>query len=322
MRIKQKTIIFTLSLWLMSNLAQAQFITVWQTNIKGAPYNDQISVYLASGRRCQGSQQEVSWQEVGNPKNRGKAMMSNDIDLTFPKPGKYRVSITGCFVSVRLAKRDKLKLIKIEKWGDTLWDTMEAAFEGCANMEYAATDAPNLSQVKSLCWMFAGCKKFNGKVGHWDVSKVIYMSCLFAGATSFNQPIGNWDVSNVTNMSWMFYGATSFNQPIGNWDVSNVTDMSWMFYGVTSFNQPLDKWNVNKVTSMRSMFARARSFNQPLNSWNVSNVVNMMSMFAGAIAFRKPVDKWNVRKVKEMRYMFGGVRFRQNLLQHWKKMRR
>jgi surface protein len=243
MRIKQQTIIFTLSLLLMGNLAQAQFVTVWQTNIKGAPYNDQISVYLASGRRCQGSQQEVSWQEVGNPKNRGKAMMSNHIDLTFPKPGKYRVSITGSFASVKFFREwDKLKLIKIEKWGNVRWQTLDYAFAGCVNMDCTATDAPNLSYAKSLRGMFAGCKKFNGKIGHWDVSQVTNMSCMFAGAESFNQPLNNWNVGKVISMRYMFQDAISFNQPLYKWKVSQVIYMKDMFKDATSFKQKVQHW--------------------------------------------------------------------------------
>jgi surface protein len=323
MRIKQKTIILTLSFLLMGNLAQAQFVTVWQTDNKGPSNDNQIMFYLDSGRRCASSKQVVTWQELGNPQNRGQVVKYGVIDLIFPKPGKYRVSITGIFVAVRFdGIADRLKLIKIEQWGSTWWNTMESAFNGCANMECTATDAPNLSQVKSLRWMFADCKKFNGKIGHWDVSKVTDMRSMFSGAYSFNQPLNNWDVSQVTNMEYMFTSAISFNQPLDKWNVSKVTNMRSMFAGAHSFNQPLNGWNVSKVTNMCSMFAGARSFNQPLNGWNVSNVVNMMSMFAGATAFRKPVYKWNVRKVRVMRNMFGGVRFRQNLLQHWKKMRR
>jgi surface protein len=66
-----------------------------------------------------------------------------------------------------------------------------------------ATDAPNLSAVTDLSFMFLG-------------------------VASFEQPLNNWDVSNITNMQSMFQH-TNFNQPLNNWDVSNVTNMQGMF---------------------------------------------------------------------------------------------
>ncbi len=103
------------------------------------------------------------------------------------------------------------------------------------------------------------CKKFNGDITGWNVSKVENMFCMFYGATSFNQPIGNWKVSKVTNMCGMFRDATSFNQPIGNWKVSKVEDMSLMFYNAKSFNQNISEWNTISIKDMRYMFSFCRS---------------------------------------------------------------
>jgi len=99
------------------------------------------------------------------------------------------------------------------------------------------------------------CKKFNGDITGWNVSRVKNMRAMFYGAETFNQPIGNWNVSNVTNMSGMFNYATSFNQSIGDWNVSSVEDMSFMFYNAKSFNQNISKWNTISVTEIGYMFS-------------------------------------------------------------------
>ncbi len=95
---------------------------------------------------------------------------------------------------------------------------MESAFSGASRMEYRATDAPDLSGVTSLGYMFHD-SSFDGDVSSWDVSGVTDMYWMFAGASSFDQPLNPWDVSSVTGMSGMFDGADSFDQNLGEWYV-------------------------------------------------------------------------------------------------------
>src|SRR5690606_29004357 len=192
-----------------------------------------------------------------------------DITHTYLEPGIYTVSISGdfpriYFYSVNGTSSAKIK--SVEQWGDIEWTSMESAFIYCDYLTINASDAPDLSQVTNMSYMFREASFFNGEIGNWDVSNVTDMSGIFYGASSFNQPLNDWDVSNVTDMSLMFY-STSFNHPLDNWDVSNVTDMSGMFNSASSFNQPLDNWNVSNVTNMSVMFNEgneASSFNQPL----------------------------------------------------------
>ena len=171
-------------------------------------------------------------------------------------------------------------LLRVEQFGTVQWQTMENAFRGCKNMQFAeGIDTPDLSQVTDMRGMFSGCTSFNQPLNDWDVSKVTNMSDMFDGCSSFNQPLNNWDVSQVTDMRGMFSGCSSFNQPLNNWDVSQVRDMgssnffhyyaSGMFSGCTSFNQPLNNWNVSKVTDMGGMFKGCTSFNQDLGMWKL-----------------------------------------------------
>ncbi|PIB26896.1 BspA family leucine-rich repeat surface protein [Maribacter sp. 4G9] len=245
--------------------------------------------------------------------------VTGTITHTYLTPGIYTVSIIGTFPAPLhyYSNSDSIKLISIDQWGTQPWESMELAFYGCENMEYNATDVPDLSNVASMRSMFGSCYLFNGNIENWDVSNVTDMYGVFLGATDFNQPLNNWDVSNVTNMSAMFLVATSFGQPLNTWDVSNVTNMADMFRQASIFNQNIDNWDVSNVTNMSSMFERAELFNQPLNSWDVGNVTDMNQMFDGFVfdmAFNQPLDNWNVSNVTNMQAMFRrSTAFNQNI---------
>jgi surface protein len=245
--------------------------------------------------------------------------VTSTITHTYLTPGIYTVSIIGNFPAPYhyYSNSDSIKLISIDQWGTQPWESMELAFYGCQNMEYNATDVPDLSNVASMRNMFGSCSLFNGNIENWDVSNVTDMYGVFLGATDFNQPLNNWDVRNVTNMSAMFLVASAFDQPLNNWDVSNVTNMADMFRQASVFNQNIDNWNVSNVTDMSQMFERAELFNQPLNSWNVGNVTDMSQMFDGFVydmAFNQPLDNWDVRNVTTMQAMFRrSTAFNQNI---------
>lgn len=107
-------------------------------------------------------------------------------------------------------------------------------------------------------------------INNWDVSNAKSMKYMFHGCNKFNQPLDKWDVSNVTDMRGMFGLCYEFNQPLNSWNVSKVKDMSAMFYMAYKFNKPLDKWDMSSVENTYDMFTDAESFNQPLNNWNIN----------------------------------------------------
>ncbi|AZJ32649.1 BspA family leucine-rich repeat surface protein [Tenacibaculum mesophilum] len=234
--------------------------------------------------------------------------VTGNITHTYLTPGIYTVSIIGVFPSPKHEYvGDSHKLLFIDQWGNQVWESMNEAFYGCGNMEYNATDIPNLSNVIDMERMFSSCRKFNGNINNWNVGSVTNMRGMFSGTSIYNQPLNNWDVSNVTDMNYMFGGALEFNQDIGNWNTGNVADMGGMFQNAEVFDQNLNNWNVSSVTDMSSMFERAEAFNQPLNNWDVSNVTNMSEMFNGFIsnmAFNQNIDNWNVSNVTDMSEMF------------------
>lgn len=179
------------------------YVTIWETTNEGVSGDDQIQIPAPS------QTYEVRWERVGNHQINGSATLSGTATLTFPNPGQYRVRISPeGFNQIRFNNTgDRLKLIRIDQWGDVLWTSMESAFYGCENLVIQAEDTPNLTEVESMFSMFRGTYSFNQDINQWDVSNVRFMRSLFRSAKAFNQDIGGWDLSNIENMSNMFDGS-------------------------------------------------------------------------------------------------------------------
>jgi surface protein len=236
---------------------------------------------------------------------------------TYPSQGTYQVSISGLIKGWKATDMPGFRLLDVCQWGCIKLGNEGHYFQGCSEMDISATDAPDLSETTNLSQMFMDCSKFNGNIGHWNVSSVTNMEWMFFHASSFNHDISGWDVSSVTNISNMFYYASSFDQPIGGWDVSSVTIMQKMFAGAISFNQPLASWDVSSVTSMRFMFYGASSFNQPIGNWDVSNVNTMQGMFNYASSFNQDIGHWDVSNVTNMEFMFYSASSFNQPIGHW-----
>ncbi|MFO0970879.1 MAG: BspA family leucine-rich repeat surface protein [Candidatus Saccharimonadales bacterium] len=278
-----------------------EFVTTWKTDNSGVTASNQIRIPTVGG----GYNYTVDWGDGNTTSGH-----TGDATHTYGTSGTYTVKITGTFPRIYFNNSgDKEKILSVEQWGTNQWTSMNAAFRRAEKLVVNAMDAPDLSNVTDMSYMFCGARLFNSNINHWDVSHVTSMNNLFANCNSttiFNQPLNNWDVSNVTDMNSMFFGNNSFNQNINSWNTSNVTDMRNMFVG-TSFNQPLNNWDVSNVTTMLQMFTGNSSFNQPLNNWNVANVTNMTDMFNSASAFNSSLANWNVSNVTTMSGMFDGA---------------
>jgi len=268
--------------------------------------------------------------------------MTDNVVHTYETAGIHTISISGAFPAIYLGtgefnptpeqakSREQLK--SVEQWGTIQWQTMEFAFAVVDTLAINATDAPDLSQVTTLEFMFAFGDNLSGSFSHWDVSNINSMKNMFTSSSfnqditawdvsnvismegmfsqsSFNQDIGSWNVANVTNMRAMFF-ATPFNQDISSWDVGNVTDMSFLFAN-TPFSQNISTWNVSNVTDMGFMF-RSSVFNQDISGWNVGNVTNMGSMFNNSL-FNQDISGWEVGNVTSMLRMFQDAQFNQDI---------
>ncbi len=292
--------------------ASRPFITIWNTENSGETANNQIKIPGT------GTDYQIIWEEVGNTSNTDTLTATDDVTVTFPSPGLYRVKINGDFTRVHFGQYsgsngDPAKIELITQWGDIKWTTMKSAFQGASNLKLDTGDTPDLSQVSSMQSMFEDASSLTGtnsNIGNWDVSSVTNMEEVFSD-TSFDGNVNSWNVSNVTSMARMFENAISFNRDIGEWDVSSVTNMAEMFEGPvdgsTSFDQDISSWDTGSVTNMRAMFRGADSFDQDIGTWDVSSVNDMGSMFFFAEAFNQDISGWNVSSVTNMRFMMRGA---------------
>ena len=281
------------------------FVTTWQTTSAGETIT--IPVRNAAGNYT------VHWGD-GN-----STTHVTDATHTYAEAGNHTVSISGNFTQIRLSgdAANAAKLQSIDQWGNITWTTVVGAFEGAVNMTYNAADAPDLSGVDSMIFMFYEAHSFDGNLSAWDVSSVTGMSSMFERASSFNGSLSGWDVSSVTGMDGMFRNAASFNQPLNDWNVSSVTDMNYMFYDADSFNGDLSGWDVSSVTSMLSMFYDAHSFNGSLSGWDVSQVISMLATFRNADSFNGNLSGWNVSSVTSMEGMFRNATSFNQPLNDW-----
>ena len=272
------------------------FITTWRTGTAGESIT--IPVGGATGTYT------VDWGDGNTSVN-----VTGDQTHLYDDAGTYTVHISGDFTRIYLNEdpSNADKLVSIERWGDTRWESMISAFHGASNMVYRATDVPVLSDVTSMRYMFYDAQSFDGDLSGWDVSRVTDMAGTFWGASSFDGDLSGWDVSRVTDMTGTFWGASSFNGDLSGWDVLSVTNMRSMFNGASSFNGDLSGWDVSSVTDMTSMFAGASSFDGDLSGWNVSRVTGMFAMFSAADSFDADLSGWNVSSVTAMSVMFRGA---------------
>ena len=279
-----------------SGLQAQGFVTTWRTTTA-----DESITIPTTGV---GYDYTVDWGD--GTANTTHTDASTDAMHTYATVGTYTVTITGTFprIFVNFAG-DREKLLTVEAWGNISWTNMHRAFHGCSNLTIPATDAPDLTGVSDMSYMFSKASAFNQDISTWNVSSVTTMRAMFTEASSFNQDIGTWNVSNVTNMQDMFNQATSFNQNLSSWNVSKVTTMWNMFNQATSFNGDISTWDVSNVKTMRTMFNQATSFNQDIGTWNVSNVTTMREMFNTASAFDQNIGTWNVSQVNMMSGMLN-----------------
>ena len=182
------------------------FITTWKTTRA----NESITITTGGTRGTYA----IDWGDASM-----FTRVSGDQTHVYKTSGTYTISIYGNLARIYmpdyLANAEKLQ--SIDQWGSVPWKSMNGAFAGATNMEYRATDAPDLSAVTDMSEMFWFASSFDGDLSNWDVSSVTDMSRMFFGAVSFNGDISSWNVSSVTDMSDMFRVAIDFNRNLGNW---------------------------------------------------------------------------------------------------------
>ncbi len=280
--------------------AQLPLTMSWKTDNPGTSANNQVTLPLVNGASYNFT---VDWGD--STQSTVTAYNDPDITHTYASIGTYTISITGTLGQLYFNNTgDKDKILDVTQWGSIKWSSMHRMFFGCSNLQVTATDAPDLSLVTDMSYMFYNTPAFNGDISSWNTATVTNMNFMFYMAYAFNQNIGSWNTAAVTSMNGMFGNATSFNQNIGSWNTAAVTNMTGMFQHATSFNQNIGSWNTAAVTDMDHMFHSASSFNQNIGSWNTAAVTDMKYMFDSATSFNQNIGSWNTAAVTDMSRMF------------------
>ena len=123
---------------------------------------------------------------------------------------------------------DCLKLLSVGTWNTyfQLGTTQGSYFEGCANLNLTALNAPNLTGVTPLgtasspttvlSQCFKNCTSLtSSSLSLWNVSGVTDLSEMFAGCSAFNVDLESWtfntNVMVTVNLQGFFQNATAFN---------------------------------------------------------------------------------------------------------------
>ena len=220
----------------------------------------------------------------------------------------------------------------VSNWGEGIWNSFTAAFEGATNLTVSATDEPDLSATTSMLKAFRNCSSLVGSTfNDWNVSTITTMEELFSGDDTdnnalvfmiFNGDISGWNTAAVTNMRYMFNQCIAFNvggtQDLNKWNTAAVTTMDEMFCVYKKqdivFNTNVSSWDTANVTTMKGMFQNRTIFNSDISRWNTEAVTDMSFMFFNAHEFNSEIKNWNTAKVTNMSFMFySASEFNQNI---------
>ncbi|MEM9647581.1 MAG: BspA family leucine-rich repeat surface protein [Bacteroidota bacterium] len=259
-------------------------ITVIVENVIDAPYRLEKSSFVLTVKTTGDNESVVIGTEVLNEDYDYKIEWGDDSQVEgrkggdepshiYPDPGEYQIAINGYFPRIYMGNdyATPEKILSIDQWGAIEWKSFRSAFRDCSNLTYNASDAPDLSKVTDLAYMFMGASSFNGDLNNWNVSKITTMEHMFNGASSFNSDLSNWTPTNVAYTGSMFLNASSFNGNVSSWSFTKLKVVTNMFYGASVFDQNLGDWNISTVTSMAGMLDNTKlspeNYSKTLVGW-------------------------------------------------------
>ena len=302
-----------------SGASPIQFVSTWDTELTDGTSSATKTIVLPMT-----AGPLVDWGD-GNSDNLNSHVYSVG--------GQYIITIDNTNSDFRFANGgDKTKIIDVSQ-SNGLNVTNDRVFQRCDNLEWSATDAPNITSI-TLANMFEGAEALNGggSFATWDVSNVTSLSNMFFGCfvftgmgienwqvgncSNFNQMffaahimgagIGVWDMSSATNMGGMFRSAANFNVDVNAWDVSNCTTFNHCF-NATSMTYDLDNWNMSSAVTIHAMFG-STAYNGDITTWTFTSAINDISwIFAGNSTFNRDIGGWNTASATNMSNMFGGA---------------
>lgn len=274
--------------------AVPKFISTWDTELTDATASATKTIVLPMS-----AGPLVDWGD-GNEDNLNTHVYTNT--------GVYEITIDDTNSDFRFNDSgDKTKIVDVSQC-DGLNVTNRDVFKRCDNLEWSATDTPNITST-NLTSMFEGCEVLNGTSNfqNWDVSLVTNFTNMFFGCFLFTGGgIENWDVGSGQNFTQMFFATNALAAPIGVWNMSSATNISGMFRSNNGFNEDLDDWNIINVQQMNHLFAGATSFAQDLSSWTPTSATTTHAMFSGNVPVTG-ISNWVFTStINDMSWTFAG----------------
>jgi len=237
----------------------------------------------------------------------------NDAGLahTFASAGDHTIRISGSFPNIYFNNGgDRLKVTRVDNFGNVGWAKLNNAFYGCSNMTSFASGSTDTSAATSMESMFRDCSSLTSlDVSGFDTSSVTNMSSMFRNCSSLTSlDVSNFDTSSVPNMSSMFQNCSSLTSlDVSGFDTSAATNMSYMFRecsSLTSLN--MAGFDTSAATNMRNMFQNCSSLTSlDVSGFDTSSVTKMGYMFRNCASLTSlDVSGFDTSSVTSMILMF------------------
>jgi hypothetical protein len=286
---------------------------------------------------------DVDWGDGSSDSN----VTSNDKTHTYTFLGGgtkvFQVVITGQLDSLNMYRTDikasypdnATSLIKMVQWGtDSKWRTLSNTFRGCTNLEYTATDAPDLSAVSGYgaldgSYIFNACSQIVSlDLSNWTTPLFTTIGGLAGGAISLELlDITGWNTANVVSIgafaaivgtatvggcelkapdltfnlsyiNYVFNNSKFSSMDLSNWDIGPTPkDGTAMFSQVDGeFALDLSSWtNTGSIRAMSSVFNTSEFSSINLTGWNTSNATTFISMFSSCLNLTEVIGLSSLR---------------------------
>lgn len=157
---------------------------------------------------------------------------------TYPSAGTYTIRIAGTFDNAIQFNDggDKSKLLEVSQCGSMSFSSSaEAAFYGCNNLVWSATDTLNTVGCTSFLDMFRKCSSITSipSILFWDISAITSFVRMFFYASSYAQDLSALRVGQVSCSVNSMIRQTSTDFNYGNWNWTNITSANNFAEGTT-----------------------------------------------------------------------------------------